>query len=116
MHRVPAYFESPLPPSRRQLAAEQYPEVFGRDSPQGFRVFRVHNLKHTLGRRLRAAGISFEDRQDLLGHKAGCITAHYSAAELQNLIEAANRVREQKSRTGDAAPGLTTRCQRNVLM
>ncbi len=30
---------------------------------------RVHDLKHTFGRRLRAAGISFEDRQDLLGHK-----------------------------------------------
>ena len=29
---------------------------------------RVHDLKHTFGRRLRAAGVSFEDRQDLLGH------------------------------------------------
>jgi integrase len=28
---------------------------------------RVHDLKHTYGRRLRAAGVSFEDRQDLLG-------------------------------------------------
>jgi integrase len=26
----------------------------------------VHDLKHTFGRRLRAAGVSFEDRQDLL--------------------------------------------------
>jgi hypothetical protein len=26
-------------------------------------------MKHTFGRRLRAAGVSFEDRQDLLGHK-----------------------------------------------
>lgn len=31
---------------------------------------RVHDLKHTFGRRLRAAGVSFEDRQDLLGIKA----------------------------------------------
>ncbi len=82
----------------RQLAAEQYPKVFGRDCPEGFRAFRVHDLKHTFGRRLRAAGVSFEDRQDLLGHKSGRITTHYSAAELQNLIEAANRVCGQKSR------------------
>ncbi|HYQ71730.1 MAG TPA: tyrosine-type recombinase/integrase [Gammaproteobacteria bacterium] len=82
----------------RQRAAEQYPKVFGRDSPEGFRAFRVHDLKHTFGRRLRATGVSFEDRQDLLGHKSGRITTHYSAAELQNLIEAANRVCEQKSR------------------
>ena len=32
---------------------------------------RVHDLKHTFGRRLRAEGVSFEDRQDLLGHKSG---------------------------------------------
>lgn len=61
---------------------------------------RVHDLKHTFGRRLRAAGVSFEDRQDLLGHRSGRITTHYSAAELQNLIEAANSVcnpaRQQK--------------------
>ena len=43
---------------------------------------RVHDLKHTFGRRLRAAGVSFEDWQDLLGHRPGRITTHYSAAEL----------------------------------
>ena len=53
---------------------------------------RVHDLKHTFGRRLRAAGVSFEDRQDLLGHKSGRITTHYSAAEIGNLIAAANKV------------------------
>lgn len=55
---------------------------------------RVHDLKHTFGRRLRAAGVSFEDRQDLLGHKSGRITTHYSAAEIGNLINAANKVCE----------------------
>ena len=53
---------------------------------------RVHDLKHTFGRRLRAAGVSFEDRQDLLGHVSQRVTTHYSAAELGHLIEAANRV------------------------
>ncbi len=55
---------------------------------------RVHDLKHTFGRRLRAAGVSFEDRQDLLGHRSGRITTYYSAAELSRLIEATNRVCE----------------------
>jgi integrase len=64
---------------------------------------RVHDLKHTFGRRLRAAGVSFEDRQDLLGHKSGRITTHYSAAELTNLIEAANKVCEMDG----SAPTLT---------
>lgn len=37
----------------------------------GLPQVRVHDLKHTFGRRLRAAGVSFEDRQDLLGHRSG---------------------------------------------
>ena len=45
----------------------------------------------TPGRRLRAAGVSFEDRQVLLGHRSSRITTHYSAAELHNLIAAANK-------------------------
>jgi integrase len=58
----------------------------------GLPQIRVHDLKHTFGRRLRAAGVSFEDRQDLLGHKSGRITTHYSAAEIGNLITATNKV------------------------
>ncbi|KPK11072.1 MAG: hypothetical protein AMJ68_06955 [Acidithiobacillales bacterium SG8_45] len=73
-----------------------WPEV------HAFANVRVHDLKHTYGRRLRSAGVSFEDRQDLLGHKSGRITSHYSAAELKNLIEAANRVCGQKSRKSPA--------------
>ena len=48
-----------------------------------------------LGGRLRAAGVSFEDRQDLLGHRSGRITTHYSAAELSRLIDTANCVCEK---------------------
>jgi integrase len=58
----------------------------------GLPQVRVHDLKHTFGRRLRAAGVSFEDRQDLLGHRSARITTHYSAAELSKLLEAVNRV------------------------
>ncbi len=58
----------------------------------GLPHIRVHDLKHTFGRRLRAAGVSFEDRQDLLGHKSGRITTHYSTAELSQLIAAASKV------------------------
>lgn len=65
---------------------------------------RVHDLKHTFGRRLRAAGVSYEDRQDLLGHKSGRITTHYSGAEIGNLIEATERVCGKNSRS---APTLT---------
>ena len=68
----------------------------------GLPQVRVHDLKHTFGRRLRAAGVSFEDRQDLLGHRSGRITTHYSAAEIQSLLEAANRVCGEGSRKSPA--------------
>jgi integrase len=58
----------------------------------GLPVVRVHDLKHSPGRRSRAAGVSFEDRQDLLGHKSPRITTHYSQAELENLVSAAHSV------------------------
>jgi len=64
---------------------------------------RVHDLKHTFGRRLRAAGVCYEDRQDLLGHRSGRITTHYSSAELTNLIKAAETV----CKTGANGPTLT---------
>lgn len=57
---------------------------------------RVHDLKHTFGRRLRAVNVSYEDRQDLLGYRSGRITTHYSQAELSNLLSAANAVIQSK--------------------
>lgn len=63
----------------------------------GLSHVRVHDLKHTFGRRLRAAEVSFEDRQDLLGHKSGRITTHYSQFEYSNLIRAANKVCDLKN-------------------
>ncbi|HEB59687.1 MAG TPA: site-specific integrase, partial [Gammaproteobacteria bacterium] len=63
----------------------------------GLSQVRVHDLKHTFGRRLRAAGVPLETRKVLLGHRNGDITTHYSAPELEELIEAANRVCGEKS-------------------
>ena len=65
----------------------------------GLPQVRVHDLKHTFGRRLRAAGVALETRKVLLGHKSGDITTHYSAPEIAELLEAANRVAETKVRT-----------------
>lgn len=78
--------------SARKRAAARYPEVFGRSAPQGFARVRIHDLKHTFGRRLRAAGVPEETRVALLGHKTRSMPTHYSAAELAELITAANRI------------------------
>jgi integrase len=95
--------------SARERAADAWAKEHGEPAPAGFRKIRVHDLKHTFGRRLRAAGVSFEDRQDLLGHRSGRITTHYSQAELTSLIEAAERVCDSESRKSPATTWLRRR-------
>lgn len=68
----------------------------------GLKRVRIHDLKHTFGRRLRAAGVPLETRKVLLGHKSGDITTHYSGPELEELLEAANRVCGNGSRKSPA--------------
>jgi len=66
-------------------AANVYQERFGCDAPEGFKRLRIHDLRHTVGRRLRAAGVGEMDVAALLGHKTGSITRYYADAEMQNL-------------------------------
>jgi integrase len=75
----------------------------------GLSQLRIHDLKHTFGRRLRSAGVPLETRKVLLGHRNGDITTHYSAPELEELIEAANRVCEGQF---DKSPTLVVLKQR----
>ena len=65
----------------------------------GLPKVRVHDLRHTFGHRLRAAGVSYEDRQDLLGHKSDRITTHYSAPDIARLLEAAESVCTRRPNT-----------------
>ena len=55
----------------------------------------VHNLRHTFATRLRAAGVPIETRKVLMGHANGDITTHYSAPEIGELLEAAEKVTDR---------------------
>ena len=77
---------------------ETMEEKYLRPAHDGFARISIHDLKHTFGRSLRAAGVTEEDRKALLGYKNGGITSHYSGAELGDLIEAANKVSATDSR------------------
>jgi integrase len=55
----------------------------------------VHNLRHTFGRRLRGAGVTRETGKALFGHANGDITTHYSAAELGELLTAAEKMTDR---------------------
>lgn len=59
----------------------------------GLRAARIHDLRHTFACRLRAAGVSAEDRAAaLLGHAPHAMTDHYASADVGRLIEQANLI------------------------
>ena len=86
----------------RTRAVAKYQERFAEPAPEGFRTLHVHDLRHTVGRRLRAAGVGLETRQAILGHKSGSITTHYSAAELRELLEAMEFIATDNQRESHA--------------
>ncbi|HZF24978.1 MAG TPA: tyrosine-type recombinase/integrase [Steroidobacteraceae bacterium] len=55
-------------------------------------LVRVHDLRHTFACRLRAAGVSAEDRAALLGHADRSIAGHYASADVGRLVSEANLV------------------------
>jgi integrase len=80
--------------------AHAQPQLAQGEDESGLAHVSVHDLK-SFGRRLRASGVSFEDRQDPLGHRSGRITTHVSAVDLSRLIEATESVCEKDGRRPD---------------
>jgi integrase len=93
----------------RTEAASAYESRLGRRCPEGFARIRVHDLRHTFGYRLRAVGVSLEDRELLLGHRGRSITTHYSMPELPPLIDAVDKICRLGSRKNPAMPVLRIR-------
>lgn len=66
----------------------------------GLTAMRVHDLRHTYACRLRAVGVSAEDRAALLGHSTQSMVGHYASADVGRLLREANRVlSRQETRT-----------------
>jgi integrase len=64
----------------------------------GLPAVRVHDMRHTFATRLRALGVSHEDRGTLLGHATGSITTHYSAPDFRRLLDAVNGLCDPNSK------------------
>ena len=56
------------------------------------RAVRVHDLRHSFACRLRAAGVSAEDREVLLGHANHSMAGHYASADVGRLLKEANLI------------------------
>jgi integrase len=58
----------------------------------------VHDLRHTVGMRLREAGISEGTRADIFWHSTPSMTQHYSMAQIVELHAALEKVKEDNGR------------------
>ena len=85
----------------------------------GLPLVRVHDLRHSFASRLRAAGVSAEDREALLGHANHSMAGHYASADAGRLLKQANLLLNRSGtrtvlRVGTAGADLRTQRSHTV--
>jgi integrase len=59
---------------------------------------RLHDLRHTVGMRLREAGVAERTQDEILWHSKGTMTGHYAAAQVRELHDALELIKEPSGR------------------
>lgn len=62
----------------------------------GMSKLRPHDLRHTVGMRLREAGVAESTVSDILWHKRAGMTAHYSVAQVVEIREALEKITSER--------------------
>jgi hypothetical protein len=81
----------------RGRAEALYEARYGSEAQEGFKRVRVHDMRHTFGERLRAAGVTLDTVGDLLGHRGRGVSASYCRAQNPELINAVKCLESPKS-------------------
>jgi len=63
----------------------------------GVAGFRVHDMRHTVGMRLREAGVHEETRADILWHVRKGMPQHYAVAQVIEIREALERITDERN-------------------
>ena len=83
----------------------------------GIPDLHIHDLRHTVRMRLREAEVREETIADLLWHVRPGMTAHYSVAPVAELVDALNRITDERSRTNRSLATIAREaCRRKVLV
>jgi integrase len=64
----------------------------------GLDELHVHDLRHTVGMRLREAGVKEETIADILWHNRRGMTAHYSVAQIVEIRDALELITDERNR------------------
>jgi integrase len=60
---------------------------------------RVHDLRHTVGMRMREANVRENTIADILWHEHRSMTEHYSVAQIDELVAALDLIADENGRT-----------------
>jgi len=64
----------------------------------GLGDLHVHDLRHTVDLRFREAGVSDRTQDDILWHANKTMTAHYSMAQIIEIFEALEKIKDETNR------------------
>ena len=64
----------------------------------GLGDLHVHDLRHTVGMRLREAGVPESTVADILWHSSLTMTRHYNVAQIVELHAALEKIKEDRGR------------------
>ena len=64
----------------------------------GLGDLHVHDLRHTVGLRLREANVEDRTQDDILWHSSKSMTAHYSMAQIVEIFDALEKIKDESNR------------------
>ena len=77
---------------------------------------RVHDLRHTVGMRLREANVRENTIADILWHEHPSVTDHYSVAQIEELIDALELIGDENGRTNKTVQMLQLEGKRRLAV
>src|SRR4029434_6409965 len=76
---------------------------------------RVHDLRHTVGMRLREANVRENTIADILWHEHSSMTGHYSVAQIDELVAALELIADQLGRANKTLQILQLGAKKQVV-
>ena len=76
---------------------------------------RVHDLRHTVGMRLREVNIRENTIADLLWHLHATMTGHYSVAQIDELVTSLDQIADESGRVNKTLQMLQLEAKKQAI-
>ena len=76
---------------------------------------RVHDLRHTVGMRLREANVRENTTADILWHEHSIMTRHYSVAQIDELVGALELIADEHGRANKTLQMLQLEAKKQMV-